>query len=377
MLTNPALAKVVNLNCDVFSLGKIQRKDGNVDDFIQTIQRPNYFQTLRQFLWSYRFFIMFGNAYVKPNTKLANNDRGQLYLLNSANVDFSQSAIDKLDKMVLSQASLSRIEKTTIQYNYNDGTQQDIPLKDLIVFSDLSNNTGNWYKGASRIDALHKILCNNESLLNAKNINLEFVQKFLVSGNYDPTKSIESFVSMQDVEKENIENRVRSNKPVHALKTQVDIKRFVENLADLELDDTYVNDLLIIADMYGIPKELVGALADGSTYENQDRAISRHITYSEMPKGTDLIEGLANHFDKNADDYEMTWEHLPAMQKDQKTLSEVNERNVRTLKALIELGVPQDEAMELLGFEDLNIDYENRPQETPEAQGAENGESTE
>ena len=90
MITNPALAKVVNLNCDVFSLGRIQRKDGKSDDFIQALQQPNYFQTLRQFLWSYRFFIMFGNAYIKPNTKIANNDKGQIYLLNSANIDFSK-----------------------------------------------------------------------------------------------------------------------------------------------------------------------------------------------------------------------------------------------------------------------------------------------
>ncbi len=231
------------------------------------------------------------------------------------------------------------------------------------MFSDLSNNTGNWYKGASRIDALHKILCNNESLLNAKNINLEFVQKFIISGQYDPSKDLSSFNTMQDIEKTNIENVVRGNKPVHALKSETQIQRFVDDLAKLKLDETYVNDLLIIGDMYNIPKEIIGSMQKGSTFENQDRAISRHITYSEMPKGTDLIEGLANHFDKNADDYEMTWEHLPSMQEDEVKKSEVNERNVRTLRELIQLGVPQDDALELLGFEDLNIDYENRPQQ--------------
>ena len=279
--------------------------------------------------------------------------------------------------MILSNANLRDIQKTTLQYNYNNGTQQDIPLGDLLVFSDLSNNTGNWYKGNSRIDALHKILCNNESLLDAKNINLEFVRKFLVSGNYDPTKNIDSFGTMQNVEKENIENRVRSNKAVHALKSQVDIKRFVEDLEKLKLDESYVNDLLIIGDMYGIPKEIIGSMQKGSTFENQDRAISRHITYSEMPKGMDLVEGLANHFDKDPEEYEMSWDHLPSMQEDEAKKSEVNERNVRTLRELILLGTPVDDAMELLGFEDLNIDYENRPQENTETPTGTTEQSTE
>ena len=69
MLTNPALAKVVSMNCDIFSLGKIERVDGENDAFLEALKKPNYFQTLRQFLWSYRYYTMFGNAYIKTNSK--------------------------------------------------------------------------------------------------------------------------------------------------------------------------------------------------------------------------------------------------------------------------------------------------------------------
>lgn len=377
MLTNPALAKVVFFNCDVFSLGKVCRVDGETDDFIKTLQKPNYFQTLRQFLWSYRFWIMFGNAYLKPSTKIINNERGQLYWLNSSCIDWNDTNIDNLDKLMLSKYGVNDLGKITISYTYQDGTQTNIQLKDLIPFHDLSNNTGNWYKGNSRIDALHKVICNNESLLDAKNINLEFVRKFLVSGNYDPTKNLDSLATMQDVEKEDIESKLRGNKSVLPIKSQVDIKRFVEDLAVLKLDETYVNDLLIIGDMYGIPKELIGALVEGSTYENQEKALSRHISYSEMPKAQDLIEGLATHFGVNAEDYEMTWDYLPFMQEDESKRAEVNERNVKTLKELIGLGVNIDEAQEFLGLEDLTIDYENRPNQVEQNEGGEAPEGSE
>lgn len=360
MLTNPALAKVVYLNCDVFSLGKIERIDGTDDEFTKLINKPNYFQTTRQFLWSYRFWLMFGNAYLKPNTKILNNERAQLYWLNTSCLDW-QDIENKLDKFVLSKQGFSNLQKLSVKYEFNDGTNTKFQLDELIPFHDLTNNTGNWFKGESRIDSLHKVLYNNESLLDAKNINLEFARKFLVSGNYDPSKNIDSFGTIQDVEKDDIENKLRGGKSVLPIKSQVDIKRFVENLADLKLDETYVNDLLLIGDMYGIPKELIGALIEGSTYENQDRAISRHISYSEMPKATDLIEGLCGHFGKNPTEYQMSWEHLPAMQKDEKTKAEVCEKNVNTLRELINLGADITQAQELLGLEDLKIDYENRP----------------
>lgn len=358
MLTNPALAKVVYLNCDVFSLGKIVRKDGEQDAFVRMLQKPNRFQTQRQFLWSYRFWMMYGNAYLKPNTKIVGNRNAQLYWLNSSRIDWDDLSLENLDQMVLSSSRQSELENLTIRYEYTNSDTEEIKLGDLIAFHDLSNNTGNWFRGESRVDALKKILENNESLLDAKNINLEFVRKFLVSGEYDPTKNLTSFATMQDIEKDDIENKLRGDKSVLPIKSKISIERFVENLADLKLDETYTSDLLIIADMYGIPKELISVLLEGSTYENQEKALSRHISYSEMPKAQDLLEGLCSHFGLNPDDYEMTWDYLSFMNHDNYKQSQVNERNARTLAQLLEAGVNAQDALDLLEI-DVRID-ENR-----------------
>ena len=74
------------------------------------------------------------------------------------------------------------------------------------------------------------------------------------------------------------------------------------------------------------------------------------------PKGEYLIEGLCRHFGKDPELYEISWDHLPAMQKDAKTEAEVNRINVTTLKEMIALGIPEDEALQYLGMADLTIE---------------------
>lgn len=344
--------KVVALNCDVFSLLEISRKDEKDNDpLIKLLNNPNFFQTKRQFLWTYRFNIMLGNAYLKPNNKRVDSDYQQLYFLEPYKIDWSSKLTNKLDKFVVSKTSYNDILNSSIKYRYSDGKTQEIQLKELIAYSDLSNGLGNWYVGNSRIDALWKILGNVESNLDAKNINLEFARKFLVSGNYDPTKDLGSMATMQNVEKEDIKKKLRSNEPVHPIKSQIEIKRFVDDLAKLQLDDSYDSDLHKIGNLYNIPSDILEALKEGSTYENQEKAIGRHINYSEMPKALDLLEGLCTYFDLDVNDYEATFSNNSFMQVFEKDRAIVNMTNARTLETLIKNGAEPNAAAELLGID--------------------------
>lgn len=355
MLTNPALLKVVALNCDVFSLLEVKRKDDKDNDpLIKLLKKPNYFQSQRQFLWTYRFNLMFGNAFLKPNSKNLESEYQQLYLLESSKIKWSDKVTKKLDKLILSKANYNDILNSTVKYHYNDGTKLPIKLKEIIAFNDLTNGLGNWYVGNSRIDALWKILGNIESGLEAKGINLEFARKFLVSGNYDPTKDLGSMATMQNVEKEDIKNKLRGNEPVHPIKSQIDIKRFVDDFGKLKLDESYDADLIKVADMYSIPKEMLNHLMGGSTFENQEKAIGRHINYSEMPKALDLLEGLCNHFGLDINDYEASFNNNSFMQVFEKDKAIVNMTNARTLDTLVRNGAEPKEVAELLGF-DLNL----------------------
>lgn len=359
MLNNPALAKVVFFNCDVFSSLKIRRKDGKDDELTKRLNDPNYFQSTKQFFWTYRFWMMFGNAYLKPASTKIDGNYQQLYWLETTKIDWNQLS-NKLDKLILSQKSYNEILNASIKYKYNDGTSIPIQLKEIVSFQDSTNGLGNWYKGASRIDPLWKILVNSESALDAKNINLEFAGKFLVSGSYDPTKDLNSFGNMQDVEKEDIQSKLRSKEPVHPIKAQIDIKRFVENIANLKLDDSYNEDLGKVGNMFGIPSEILDALKKGSTYENQEKATARHIVYSESPKAQDLLEGLCGYFQFNPDDYECIFKDNTFLQVFKKDEAIVNMTNARTLELLIKNGADPNEAAELLG---INLKFKAKQNE--------------
>lgn len=352
MLTNPALAKVVYLNCDVFSLAEVKRIDGKEDDpLISLLNNPNYFQSQRQFLWTYRFWIMFGSAYLRASNKRIDSDYQQLYWLQPNKMEWKNSVTKKLDKMVISKASYNDILNSTINYRYNDGTKIPIQLKEMIALHDLTNGLGNWYDGNSRIDALWKILGNVEGSLDAKNINIEFSKKFLVSGNYDPTKDLGSLSTMQNVEREDIKAKLRSSEPVHPIKSAVEIKRFVDDLAKLKLDESYNDDLSKVGNMFNIPSDILEALKEGATYENQEKSIGRHIGYSEMPKAKDLLEALCNYFELNVNDYEISFNDNSFMQVFQKEKAIVNMTNARTLEILIKNGADPKEAAEYLGID--------------------------
>lgn len=359
MLTNPALAKVVFLNCDVFSLLEIKRKDGNQDDLTKKLKNPNYFQTQRQFLWSYRFWLMFGNSYLKTSNNRLESELQQLYWLEPNKLQWTDNLTKKLDKMILSKASLKAIERSKIAYKYADNTSINIELKDLIAFHDLTNGLGNWYKGNSRIDAIWKILNNSEAGLDAKNINLEFSRKFLVSGNYDPSKDYHSTAGMQDIEKEDIKAKLRGNEPIHPLKTNANIHRFVDDLAKLKLDESYNEDLHKVGSLFNIPADVLEALKQGSTYENQEKSIGRHINYSEMPKAIDLLEGLCTYFGLNIEDYEATFNNNSFMQVFEKDKSIVNMTNARTLETLVKNGADANEVAEMLG---INLTFKKNEQ---------------
>jgi hypothetical protein len=67
VLSNPAALKVISLQCDLFSLGRVCVKDAKdkeieADPFLDFIGNPNPFQTEAQFKWDFMFWLMLGNC---------------------------------------------------------------------------------------------------------------------------------------------------------------------------------------------------------------------------------------------------------------------------------------------------------------------------
>ena len=349
---NPAVLKVFALQCDLFSLGRVivKKKGGGEikdDPFLEMMKNPNPFQTQSQFLWDYMFWVMLGNSYCCVDSNILTPDN-KLYFLEHQKMEWPNDMEKLKDKLLISKKSLSDLDKINITYRYEDRTSITIPLKQIQINYDLTNGSGNWFKGRNRIDSLVKVITNSDEALKSNNINIRYAGKFMVAGMQDPNNVAQ--LPMGEIEKQDIETKMNGRKQVHATKTMIDIKRFVEDRRGLDLDKAYLDQYFIIGSMYGIPRDVLEAYVS-STYENQEKARASHVTYTLQPKGNDFFQGLAKRFgyDIAGKEIFIDWSHLPFMQVFERDRALTNNTNIQTLTALLKLNVDIDDANYFLG----------------------------
>lgn len=340
------------------------------DPALDRLASPNPMQSTSQFLWDYMFWKMLGNAYLYMDSDIVERTNAPMYFLESHKIEWPTSIEREKDKLILSEAKLNRILETEIVYRYEDGTAFRFPLKKMASISDLSKGTGNWFKGFSRVDALCKVLSNSEVTLDAININTRFTGKFMVAGQADP-KNISQLPLGED-EKRDIEDKVNGTtwqekadgeKQVHAVKSMIDIKRFVEDMRVLELDKRFLADFFLIGSMYNIPRDVL-ELYTSSTYENQDRARAGHVAYTLDPAGTELGMTLGKRWGYTNKDIMLSWDHLPFVQTMEADRMKVKQQQAQIFISLVKNGVPAEEANNFL---DTNFTVEKVQEQQPVA----------
>lgn len=347
IFSNPALLKVFCLQCDLFSLAKVYVYDDKEqliedDPALKRFDNPNPLQSGSQFLWDYMFWKMIGNAYLYMESNLVDRENAPMYWLENHKIEWPLSLENEKDKLVISQAKTDELMGTVITYRYDDGTVFRFPLKKLCSIHDLSNGVGNWFKGFSRIDALYKVICNSEISLDSKNINVRYTGKFLVAGQQDPNDVTK--MPMSEDEKRDIETKVNGVKQVHAVKSMVDIKRFVDDLRVLELDKSYLADYYVIGSMYGIPRDVLEAYTS-STYENQEKARAGHVSYTLEPAGETLGKTIGKKwgYDLLGKEVCLSWDHLPFTQVFEKDRAQLQQTKISTMNAMLKAGISLDE----------------------------------
>lgn len=356
VLSNPAVLKAFSLNCDLFSMGKVYLYDNedNIieqDPILDLVSNPNPFQTGNQMLWDYMFWSMIGTAYMYVDSKLITKPNNRLYFLEPFKMEWPQEFQSDADKLIFSDDTIRQRAKKTLTYRYADGSSFSFPLERLITMTDLTNGVGNWYKGPSRLEALYKVISNSEHALDAKNINVRYSGKFMVAGTSDPRDTTR--LPLSETEKNDIETKMNGDKSVHAMKSLIEVKRFVENMQVLDLNKAFMDDYYTICLMYGIPKDIAEAFALGSTYENQEKATMRHVSYSLQPKADELMSSLTRYFgyDKQNKKLVMDWSHLPFMQVFEESRSKVEQTKIASFKELISMGVSVENANQYLDTE--------------------------
>lgn len=349
VFSNPAVLKVFRLNCDLFSLGRhavlnSKGKELLKDPLYLLLKNPNFIQdNHKQFYWDYMFWNMIGTAYLWSTTKGINSNT-QLYWLNPAGLDIDRGLEDGLSKIFRSRKNIEDLKKKTIRYTQYDGSILNIPLNEISAFFDLSNGvTNNWFSGLSAIDALYKVVSNIEATLDAKNINTRFTGKFLVSGKQMGNDNIHNPLTEQ--EKRQIEENIQRPKSVTAVKNMADIKRYVENMKSLKLDESYRNDFLTIGSMYNIPKDILDASFEGSTYENQEKATGRHVEYVFRPKADALVSGIEKRFNYTTSSKKLVYrfDHLSFMKLFKREEEIAKTTALNNLSAAKEQGILSEE----------------------------------
>jgi len=347
IFSNPALLKIFSIQCDLFSLARpyVYKKNGNTDDgdpALERLAQPNPMQSKTDWLWCYMFYKMLGNAYLYMDSDVVERPNAPMYWLENHKIEWPTEMEKHKDKLILSESRLRRILDTQLIYRYEDGSKMDIPLKQIVIITDLTNGTGNWFKGFSKIDALYKIVSNSEIALDSKNINVRYSGKFLVAGTTDPADVTRKI--MGEDEKRDIEQKTNGDKPVHALKSMIDIKRFVDDLKVLELDKAYLADYFLIGNMYGIPRDILEAY-QSSTYENQEKAQARHVAYTMEPAGEMLGSALAKRWGYDAKGKRIVfgWDHLPFTQVFERERAAIQQTKMQTFNMMVAAGIPLPE----------------------------------
>lgn len=369
VFSNPAVLKVFKLQCDLFSLGKVKVMVNDVeqknDPLLNLLANPNPMQSGTQLLWDFMFYSMLGNAYCYVDSNVVLNETNKLYLLQPDKMIWPRELEAEKDKLIFSKQKENEIFKMQIEYRYDDGSSIKIPLNKIISIADLTNGNGNWFKSNSCLDALYKIIANADEALNANNINTRYTGKFLVAGQADPKNVTQ--LPLSEPEKQDIESKMNSSKQVHAVKSMIDIKRFVENLKDLDLGTNYLNQYFLIGNMYNIPRDVLEAYVS-STYENQEKARASHVSYTLQPKGNDYLQALGKRFGyvEAGKQLCIDWTHLPFMQVFERDRATTKQIQVTTLTNLLKLKVPIEEANKFLGTNFSNAKYEQpKPTNAP------------
>ena len=347
VLSNPALLKVVALDCDIFSLGKINTLEEN--DFLYSIVRqPNPFQTWTQFNYDYQFWMhVYGTAILyNPGNASQLKETNPIIWLDPSKIHWETSIVDKLKNFLFSKKDIDDLMAHTITYNQGNGKSRKISLKEIVPFYDMTNaGQDNPMRGISRIDALYKVIKNSELALDSKAINLELSGKIMVSGKADPDNT--AGLNMSEPEKLSIEQKLMSNKKVHAVKSMIDIKRFVENIANLKLDESFYNDYFMFGTMFNIPRDILEANLRGSTYENQEKATGRHVEYCLKPKGQMFTDWLERQY--GFKDVKMSWSHLSFNQYAELERANTNKVRLENIKVARELnGLTDKEVTDLI-----------------------------
>ncbi len=324
------------------------------DPFLTKIAKPNFSQSQQDFLYSHEFFKGTGNNITRVIANKPNDIEAVFSLENLIPSQINYNNINKMKSFVFAPSDIEDVKQRSILYKIGD-EDYPVPLNELVFFYDVTNGltANSRFKSPSRIDALVPALANIHEAQKSKNINLRMSAKHIVSSGL--TSGGDMLDGLQSGEKQDIENGFM-HKDIMATESNLKVNSLANDFRKLMFDESANADLLKIANAYGISKDVLNWALDGAiTYENQEAAVIKWIQNSIMFEGEDFAGTWESYFNyrEQGKRIKLDYSHLPVMQVLKE--KEVDSIKTRTevAKALVELGMTNEAAMESMGLNNL------------------------
>lgn len=349
----------------------------------QLLNDPNYYQSRIDFLESLQFLkIAQGKAVIWTKRIIGMDEIDSLYLLRADLITYPKE--DWISPMVL-QRSRSSIENQSIIYD-KDGLNLKIKFRDLIFLFDLPNvaNHKNLFETKSRIDGLEQTLKNVYDCLIAKNIILKTNGKEMLSGDsntgfpFGGAEQEEARQKFQDMYGLGI-GRSR----LFMTKAKVIHKNLNVPVRDLGFDESIKTDGNIIYTALHIPKDILSLEAKKTTYNNFKESMTSYIQNDIQAMANDVAESFKHLLDTN-EELVGSYEHLPIMQFIEIERYQAILGRATALNALLRTGIPEEDALEMVGLpknmklnERQDLEQQQAGQQTTETSSDGDGEEGE
>jgi hypothetical protein len=345
--TNPIVYTAISERAKAVSTCrfKIKTKDGELIDneLTNKLNKPNKYLSRNEFLyqlWTYKG--IWGTAYLYPN-KLRNSTpiqdidflnlpTNQIYFGENKAVNYKFDYILNLLKFD------KKADDLKIWYAGLELSESKLLNKDLLMpFFDSTIFT-NPYFSESKLESLQYPVSNIQSALESENTLLSNPGGI---GMLVPDTKDASGVSimLQDKEKEKIEKQLQQD--YGTLQGQRNIRvlnsptKYIDTMVDaskMKFSESVVQNALIIFGAYGLPKELLVALKEGSTFENQKTAYKNYIQTTAQTEADSLANSLNVMFPSVEGTLIADFSHLPIMQEDEKERADKDKTNAETMK---------------------------------------------
>lgn len=350
-LTNPVLFICCLTRAKLYSQMKITHLDSAGNEiknspYIKLLDKPNYFQSKEDWLKQQSWFLSSSGTNVIYQKKITTREEPVgIYNLVPGETDWKD--ILKVRNFFTTQLDINTFEKQTIEYRL-DNQKHHLKIKDLIPLYDVANGVqvNSYMKSPSRITPVLKNVQNIEEAMAAKNVNLQMAKKYIAS-NKNNVQGVAAPVS--DDDRKAIEKAL-FEKSLQVTNGDIQVQHLIGDLKRLYLDEQTAFDAKMITFAFEQNEHIINFALTGSTYENQEMGIVRHIQTATQSDADNLMNSLNQSWGlyEKREKLVATYSHLPIMQILYKSKVETfNAMQEAIQKGLANFTISQEEAKQM------------------------------